>query len=104
MTKYVRVGSGAVYHYADDLAARKDAVIVPEREFAAYLAGKGVVNDMTRKYADERAIPSDKPSDNPSKKLARKPKAGRTQKTVVSEKPADEAALEELLGDVQNLL
>jgi len=101
MTKYLRFASGAVYRYSESLAAREDAVEVPERDFALHLASMGVDNDLTRKHKNPApAIPEELPQ--PKKKLTVS-KAGRGKKTMVVA-DSDKEALKELLGDVEDLL
>tara|TARA_R110000772_G_scaffold235182_3_gene346791 strand:- start:7910 stop:8227 length:318 start_codon:yes stop_codon:yes gene_type:complete len=77
--KFLRVKSGAVYHYSDRLAKRSDAIVVDGHAAAAYFRSIGSVNKITKAYP-ERKIDSGVPM---PKAPASRVKKAETPVTIV---------------------
>lgn len=48
--RFLRLKSGAVYHYTDTLAKRKDAIVIDGPAAAEYFRGINSENAITKKY------------------------------------------------------
>jgi hypothetical protein len=101
--RFIKLKSGAVYHYCEALAKRKDALVVDGHVAAMYFRKLGIENAITRKYPmraiDKNAIP-----ERPTRPARDQSKRGRPRKSMVvsDDEQTPATALEELLEDNAN--
>lgn len=93
--RFLRVKSGAVYRYSEQLAERKDAIVVDGHTAAEYFRSIGAENDITKKYP-ERDVDRASTKAPSRRKTAPEPEALPVSGVIMT----DEAASMDVIGEL----